>query len=496
MVVTMASLKASAPNNSNDTQKSEFYSLADSPSDDMQNKLYFDSSDSLNIIRSVAMSANVALAVVDEVKHFIRVSSFKTESLLESGISTAADNSNIDVEQIEEEFVHENTSKQEHEHDYFCNLMSSCSFVLPSEDDDIVSAVVISKWDDVIGPQTVHAWLKINLIYDEGIILSEQAFRNSFSSKILSASDSAYSCVCSCGFSGVPAGSDQKRIEPLHDLYFCKKRLRVLKAIKYITSHTVNYSSGSIFISDKTTDRNISVFIVPELDLVALCVVFHLRDKERRIPYSVAFVASCRHYDTCLQLSHYCGHWLQESSFRIQELFLQCAESNKNFQVTKEVNDWMLEFGSRMASLGNLKMSALNPSFYSGVLDYHFLPYALTSHLQTFCCSVVSGSSVHFMNMLIAFLALFLDNNERACSSFAQPTFEHSFQFGLYLQGILTNKSLLQECNLLMYGKHLDPITSINIASDVALDPIRQSQNHWLYLAHLQNNLHEVAIVS
>ncbi|XP_002731358.1 guanine nucleotide exchange factor C9orf72-like [Saccoglossus kowalevskii] len=75
-------------------------------------------------------------------------------------------------------------------------------------------------------------------------------------------------------------------------------------------------------------------------------------------------------------------------------------------------------------------------------LDVAFIRKAISSHLQTCGCSLVIGSSVKEVNTVISTLALFLSPSERQCSCYLLEDNEYPYQQGLYIQGLLINEDV------------------------------------------------------
>nr|CAD7410857.1 unnamed protein product [Timema cristinae] len=114
----------------------------------------------VEFVRSIAMSKNIAYSVQDDVDHVIRINTLDRESSEQVCNTNESENFNMD-------------KTKNLDLDHICdtfepplaiplNLKSLCSFILPPADEGIISAVVLSKWDDIMGPQTMYAWLCSN----------------------------------------------------------------------------------------------------------------------------------------------------------------------------------------------------------------------------------------------------------------------------------------------------------------------------------------------
>ena len=227
------------------------------------------------ISRSVAMSSEIA-GSLEEVCHFIHVDSSNS-----SGLPAVSKTDPTDLEELKPDVSFEYTLSNVH----CANL--SVSYILPSEEDSIVSAIVLSKWDDIMGPQTVHVWLK-----DEANV------------KILGKEDTAGHSVI--------------------------RNVCIAKSVKYVTFHTVNCTGLSSAVSpccgSDTVDsgqKNSGIFIVPEIDLVAQFIVFQLQDHQLNILHSLAILVSYQHYSYFLHLRQLFWHWLQRMAARLYVILLK-----------------------------------------------------------------------------------------------------------------------------------------------------------------------------
>jgi hypothetical protein len=235
----------------------------------------------LPILRSVAMNANIAHSAQEEAQHFMHVDSSKSSEF--PAVSAT------DITYSEE--VKPDPPTEYNLPNVHC-AGSSVSYILPSEEDNITSAIVLSKWDDIMGPQTVHVWLK-----------SEVDMRN-------------MDTRSSVGHSVI-------------------RNLCLAKSVKYVTSHTVNYTGLHSVMSSNCGDatvnpveRNSGIFIVPELDLIAQSLIFHLQDHELNVPYSLTMIVSYQHYSYFLHLRQLCQLWLQRMAARLhvilQKVIVEC----------------------------------------------------------------------------------------------------------------------------------------------------------------------------
>lgn len=247
------------------------------------------------MIRSVAMSANIASTVQDEVKHLIKVNPIPAESPSRYEVLRMSPELSEENSDFSDTYSADNDNPSI---DMYC--LSICSHVLPNDEDSIVSAMVLSRWDDIMGPRTIRAWLPENFNESEG------------SSDIeLTKFTSPRSVKAACQFS-CP-----------HQMSSKVNKVLLMKAIKYVTSHTVNYTCVT---GSSTPEENTSaMFVVPDLDMVAQSLMFHV-PLSGSSPYSLALLVKYSNYTKLLPLRKLCQHWLERLSVRLSEFLLSVSK--------------------------------------------------------------------------------------------------------------------------------------------------------------------------
>ena len=262
----------------------------------MSSKLETKQDSSPPVIRSVAMSANIASTVQDEVKHLIKVNPLRPEEPItryevrQTSPAPSEDNSDFS-----------DTYSAEHEYgsgDLQCGFI--CSHVFPTDDESIVSAVVLSCWDDIMGPRTIRVWLPENLT-DSGASSDAEPIKFTSPRSVKAA------CQFNC----------------THQMPSKYNKMLLMKAIKYVTSHTVNYTCVT---GTSTPEQNSSaIFVVPDLDMVAQSLMFHV-PLSGSCPYSVALLVNYSKYTSFLPLRRLCEHWLERLATRLAEFLLSVSD--------------------------------------------------------------------------------------------------------------------------------------------------------------------------
>lgn len=247
------------------------------------------------VIRSVAMSANVASTVQDEVKHLIKVSPLPTEE----SVTRYEVRKTLSV-QSEDNSDFSDTYSADHDFtsmDPQCG--SICSHVFPTDEESIISAVVLSCWDDIMGPRTIRVWLPEN-------VTDSEASSDAEPTKFTSPRSVKAACQFTC----------------IHQMSSKYNKMLLMKAIKYVTSHTVNYTCVT---GTSTPEQNSSaIFVVPDLDMVAQSLMFHV-PLSGSCPYSLALLVNFSKYSSFLPLRRLCQHWLERLTIRLADFLLSVS---------------------------------------------------------------------------------------------------------------------------------------------------------------------------
>ncbi|XP_034251992.1 guanine nucleotide exchange C9orf72-like [Thrips palmi] len=397
------------------------------------------------MIRSVAMSANIASTVQDEVKHLIKVNPLPAESASKYEVLRMSPEPNEENSDFSDTYSADNDYPSI---DLHC--ISICSHVLPNDDDSIISAMVLSRWDDIMGPRTIRAWLPENVNESEGSSDMEVM-------KFTSPRSVKAACQFSCP----------------HQMSSKVNKILLMKAIKYVTSHTVNYTCVT---GSSTPEENTSaMFVVPDLDMVAQSLMFHV-PLSGSSPYSLAVLVKYSNYSKLLPLRKLCQHWLERLSVRLSDFLLSVSDvqglEGVEIPPSSMVDSWMVEMCNMLISLqvnGLGELCALQSYLSASTLGNPIVERAVTSHLQTSGCTIVMGNNTTDINSMISFLALFMDEEARCCSRLVRSGQRYTFQIGLYLQGLLLDEF---GCRDLSTEELLDnplPVTWVDLSKSAGI---------------------------
>jgi hypothetical protein len=201
-------------------------------------------------IRSVAMSANIASSVCQEVNHLIRITS---ESIVDYPLPSV---------EIRPDLMDDGGVT--------FDVDTVCSFVLPPE--SVLLAIVLSRWDDIVGPQTVQMWLKKDMECKSSINYIENKL-------VCNHRNDRYS----------------KNVTP------------IMKSVHYVTCHTVNCASVS------ATNSSSSMLIVPDLNMATISQLFHSQNHKDApsVPFSLGVITSLSHCTFLHQRFNVVQNWIQ-----------------------------------------------------------------------------------------------------------------------------------------------------------------------------------------
>ncbi|KAF4528520.1 hypothetical protein B566_EDAN015600 [Ephemera danica] len=158
----------------------------------------------------------------------------------------------------------------------------------------------------------------------------------------------------------------------------------------------------------------------------------------------------------------------------------------------EEFTPGVLELNDAITSLSlvGLDLPSLDLTQANRNASIHLsMPHALTSHLQTFGCTVVIGLETQEVNDFIKFLGLFLDDHAKYSSMLIRPPGHNCFHAGLHLQGLLLDAFGYREISSLDLASNLYPVTVIDLSRPVDEGGVKQSHpyHHHLVLQYERN---------
>ncbi|CAG7822335.1 unnamed protein product [Allacma fusca] len=325
---------------------------------------------------------------------------------------------------------------------------------------DLLVGIVVSRWDNIVGPQCVYLWTeeRTSTFYP----LQEEGVFN-FSRGNL----------------------------PTH----------LSRLVKYVTEHTVDHQDvdGNLVLPSMLRS---TLCIVRDLDLAYLSVSIrvpldpdtestfgfsHLGDRNRpaaTVPHAVAVLANLQYLNHFLLLRPLVLNWLSEFAPKIGVLLCKgqlqssminswCAELCKTMTALRTC--WGQESHAKSVDLipqGNqLTVSNFDDSTSYG-LDYlppsfiakPVLESLLFSYLTTFGSAIIVGEDALVVNQVIRFLLSFASDQEAYCSRYVLPTLPDTFMKGLYVQGLMLGEIGAKSVSYNQVTSNKYPFTHVEIS--------------------------------
>ncbi|XP_065567652.1 uncharacterized protein LOC136031791 isoform X1 [Artemia franciscana] len=394
----------------------------------------------------------------------------------------------------------------------------------------MISAVVLAKWDNVVGPRTLKVWgprsndefscttgLKFSWAGEAGNDTDELdeaweaenfEFDREESPEIVCVSDRSSSnsiVVVSCGASGqtnnsdsVSGAFDSGQLESSqyavletdlsHNLFNLnlpeeEGRMKVFlcDTVKYVTEHTVIACLSKPGIEELNLIKS-SYFVVPDFYSVMICSTFYVDE----------YVTDCGTLESSYSVS-VVGDIEDENMFMLLREYIECnlKEIAMFIKALPEIDNLVddIRLDSRVNKMLYHVRSLMKQSFPSLVkaeLLRNLLIQAdfdciLTSHLQTFGNSYVCGDKYPLVEQIASFLRRFLwdDSQKQRCRIISDMEHECFIPF-LYVQGYvfsrMKKKPSVREILMNVY-----PITQI----DLSVSPVVTIQSS-SYVDHNQ----------
>ncbi|CAL8082600.1 unnamed protein product [Orchesella dallaii] len=436
------------------------------------------------LVRSLSMSQNMAYSVVDEVPHMIKLlpptvpidkkRSWWKPSLLKKSSSTSSlpnikkqlntmeqkqngyDNNVSSYSKSERRCsgdMDDGINSYEDSRDDSNGLTNSSAktnslhqesstqtltpIVKGTRRNDLLVGIVVSRWDNIVGPQSVYLWTEELTSVFYPVNLSAE-------------------------------------LSPL---------------MKYVTDHTVDHQTATAGYIPPSVQRT-TLCIVPDLNLAYLSLSIrvpteidtilefqssapmslnHPDNPALTMPHSISVLCNLKYLNQFLLLRPLVTSWLIEFAPQMGVLLCKnnlhssminswCAELCKTITAlqtcwaqdtsgVEQSNSPKSRVGSTAASskfeMTTIKksekletdISYLPPN--SAIMTKSYLGSMLTSHLSTFGSSIVVGYDCLEVNKVIRFLLCFATSQEGYCSRYALATLPDTFMKGLYIQGLI-----------------------------------------------------------
>ncbi|XP_035699743.1 guanine nucleotide exchange C9orf72-like [Branchiostoma floridae] len=256
---------------------------------------------------------------------------------------------------------------------------------IPDTQNSNIQAIVLSVWDNILGPRTQHVWRT----------------------------------QCQ---EPLPSG-----------------------IVPYISNHTLSGEICRCGEEETAGTVDSKFYILPDKNIISSSFIFTGRAKAGRSVYALSVILPSSKLKAYLPWHDLCEARLTKI---IMQLQLNLEKNLSDGDVLTCLSASLRQFVQLILSLQrdslNPSMDLSESVFASGkerMVEEGFLRRAIISHLQTLGCSVVYGKSDKIINKVIHTLAAFLSPTERqrsrVCVKSATP---HQYEADLFLQGIIEDK--------------------------------------------------------
>ncbi|XP_077981345.1 guanine nucleotide exchange factor C9orf72 homolog isoform X2 [Glandiceps talaboti] len=263
-------------------------------------------------------------------------------------------------------------------------LSSQDMTTLASVEDSPLHGVILSVWDNILGPKIQHTWL---VVHPEAV---SHDILNYASGRVLNSSDE-------------PGDS-------IHNKFFVLSDKGII--VNAIVFSGQSNSGQSVFaLSLVLPSKELSWYMpIQELCTTRLTTMVY----KLRVLFDKDFKAALPEFrSTCVDC--------------LVELLLKMRDYR--LPATIDVNHTVFAAGQE------------------NQLDIEFVRRAIASHLQTSGCSIVIGNTIKEANMVVNTLGLFLSPSERLCSCYVLNDATFLYQQGLYVQAIVKDSNTYKTLN-------------------------------------------------
>ncbi|CAG0882809.1 unnamed protein product [Cyprideis torosa] len=343
--------------------------------------------------------------------------------------------------------------------------------VLPKK--NIISAIVLSNWDNILGPKALQVWLpKPHISFgkaaDEFLTVdteesSDDEETSEASSKRMPVQvqiigndflrvEEEFQTANSSNrnFSNSVPNNSSNPQAPLN----LQKGRSLTSAIRYVVEHTLHAGNANSICQppppgDHGAGVTISFFVVPPEGVLALASTFKVVDSHASfntgspiyggVPFSLSFVMDFKYLSEFYHLQSLLEARLKWLAAKVR-VFLSKQPEDRFFHPV--VDPLMIDLCEFLAALRARRLFPRRPldGSLGAMAEKRFFERALTSHLQTGGCSIVIGKNEEQVNHLLSILSQFNSESDLFCSLSAVngATDRRSFYPGAALQGFLS----------------------------------------------------------
>lgn len=249
----------------------------------------------------------------------------------------------------------------------------------------MVDAVVLSAWDNIVGPKAVFVW------------------------------------------SG-KAGAGRK-------LEGAEEPDGIREAVRYTVSHTLHGELDKMNCGSVSA-HGLELYVVEDCGFVVSSVPFMARQAQESVPYSLSVITPASELKRALEYQSLFNLWMQRLACCLRVSLYQKDYKTALAELSPNIVDFCELLGS-LSTAGLTFVRAVADIELERRLLKPILGKAITSHLQTCCCTVVISDSIQEVNCVVRVLADFLRPQDRALVRLVVEDTAWPYHPGLLVQGML-----------------------------------------------------------
>eukprot|EP00112_Aurelia_sp_Birch-Aquarium-sp1_P011440 Seg2406.3 transcript_id=Seg2406.3/GoldUCD/mRNA.D3Y31 product="Guanine nucleotide exchange C9orf72-like" protein_id=Seg2406.3/GoldUCD/D3Y31 len=213
--------------------------------------------------------------------------------------------------------------------------------------------------------------------------------------------------------------------------------------ISFVSSHTLN---GELCRVREEGNTDSKFYVLSDRGYIFYASIFLGMSKAGQTVFSLAFIMALQDMNRYLELQYFLNKQIGMLVMKyrvLQEKDLPNAVPEFSFHLKRFVAAAETLEGNKIPiahiSVAETAFSNSEWVLSANLNDSKFLMRAITSHLQTGGCTVVIGLKRNLVNIVINTLGIFMKPNERACSRYAND--KSDYERDLFLQGLVRPSS-------------------------------------------------------
>lgn len=270
---------------------------------------------------------------------------------------------------------------------------------LACDGDCVVEMIILSYWDNILGPKIKHVWMM------------------------------------------------DKVCDPNMDV------------LTHVATHTL---SGEIYQYGLEAELNTKFYSVTRHDITVAAFVFSAMAKGDMTVHSVSLVLPRHRYDIFLCWHSLCQAWMTRLIGKLRVLLAKETDDTAVRLFSVDLSEFVRMIGSltSLALPRHIPLS-ITSMHREHKCDVSLLRQAITSHLSTCGRSVVVGRSVDQINLMVCAMAMFLSPEERRCCRYVSCDNPLPYHPDVCVQGILQSPDGTDSLKDMVFSQY--PTTMVNL---------------------------------